>query len=47
MTLIKSKYLTVDWSHRPDGRRFRFKRNLFAHSLYLQVGHLEVVVWYR
>jgi len=46
---IDTKRLIVDWHRRPrpDGRRFRVRRNRRAGSVYVQVLRLEIVVWYR
>jgi hypothetical protein len=46
--VINTKHFVLDYHpRRPDGRRFKFKHNQRAHSLYLQVFALEFVLWYR
>lgn len=53
--ILATKYLDVDWGaysftdrhgkhrHRP----WRFRHNRRVHNIYLQIGPLEVSVWYR
>ena len=47
--ILNTKYLIIDWSSkpRPDGRKFRLRRNRSVSNVYLQVSRLEIVVWYR
>jgi len=50
--LADRKYLWVTWrplsaAPRPDGRRYRFQHNKRPSNVYVQVGHLEAVAWYR
>jgi hypothetical protein len=46
--IIDTNHLVVDWHRpRPDGRRFKVRRDRRASSVYLQVLRLEIVVWYR
>ncbi len=45
---FRSKYLDVDWGgYTFAKRKYRFRHNRRVHSLYAQVGPLEIVVWYR
>ena len=47
-TLVRRKHLTVDWGDYSFRlRKWRFRHNPRASSIYTQVGPLEVVVWYR
>lgn len=46
---MNTKYLIVDWmkTPRPDGRKFKVRLNKKVASVYVQISHLEVVLWYR
>ena len=47
-TLMRRKYMTVDWGDYSFAlRRWRFRHNRRASNVYMQVGPLEVAVWYR
>lgn len=46
--LIATRYLYVDWgAYTWSMRRWRFRHNRRVHNMYLQIGSLEVTVWYR
>ena len=46
--IIRRKYFTIDWGgYTWAMRKWRFRHNRRVHNIYVQVGRLEVVVWYR
>lgn len=45
--IFSSRYLTIDWTRRPDGRKFRFRHNKKVSSIYIQIFRLEIGAWYR
>jgi hypothetical protein len=47
--LVDRKRLVVAHSAslRPDGRRWRMRRDHRAHSLYVLMRRWEIVIWYR
>jgi hypothetical protein len=47
-TVLSKKYLSVAWGDYSFAtRRWRYRRNRRASSVYVQFGPLEIVVWYR
>lgn len=48
MNVFASKYFYVDWgAYTWAVRKWRVRRNKKVHNVYVQVGKLEVTVWYR
>ena len=46
--LLRRKYITIDWgAYSFAMRKWRFRHNRRVYNVYMQVGPLEVVVWYR
>ncbi len=50
--ILRTKYLHIDWTERPDGRRWRVRRNRVNrtakyHSIYMQFYRFEVTIWWR
>lgn len=47
-TVVNRKYLCVAWGdYTWATRKYRFRHQRHVHNIYVQVGPLEVVVWYR
>jgi hypothetical protein len=46
--VFASKHLYIDWgAYNWRMRKWRLRHNRRVHNMYLQIGSLEVTVWYR